>query len=275
MSADINKLGSRVRGRWSRPPQPALSGPDRSFGGYYRTSDRKVSGKDFRGVPLQTAEDTAVAAVRMGYGIIDAQIERGLDMARRLRGAAARAGAKDANDVLDQAENLFSRGAALGLEWLESVANQPNSPLTRLLTAEYRMLGSLFGLATADKPAADPASQTPQATSTQGDVSEPSAPPPASRRRVRIKHVDNSTKRAVTIVTFDVSASPPPNTPPYELIFHLTSGTTEQFEATLKREADGTSALEIETTNQQPPGRWRAAICDSAGEQLGIVEIEL
>jgi len=61
--------------RFSRP-RPKLEGPNRGFGGYYRSSDHKVAGKVFRGVPLQTAEDTAVAAVRMGYRVIDAQIDR-------------------------------------------------------------------------------------------------------------------------------------------------------------------------------------------------------
>ena len=50
---------------WRRPTPTAL-GPDRSFGGYYRTADRQLKGKDLRGVPLQTTEDAVVAAVRLG-----------------------------------------------------------------------------------------------------------------------------------------------------------------------------------------------------------------
>ena len=277
MSADIRKFGARDKeGRWSRPAEPGIAGPDRSFGGYYRTSDRKVSGKDFRGVPLQTAEDTAIAAVRLGYQVIDAQIERGLDMARRLRGAATRAGANP-DSVLDQAEALFSRGAALGLEFLESASNESTSPLTRLLAAQYRMLGSLFGLTTEDKPPATTAPQTPPRSSTQPDVPDTSAPTPVSRRRMRIRHRDASTKRAVTIVSFTASALPPVTASPYKLTFHLMSGTsTEHITADLKRESDGTSTLDdIVTTSEQPSGRWRAAICDDAGEQLGIIEIDL
>jgi hypothetical protein len=212
----------------------------------------------------------------MAYGVIDAQIERGLDMARRLRGAATRAGAGDPNNMLDQAEHLLSRGAALGLEWLESAANQPTSPLTRLLAAEYRMLGSLFGLATADKAAADAPSPASQTTPTEATPSHASAPGRAWRRGVRIRHVDNSTKRAVAIASFALSAAPEPGAAAYPLTFHYASGTTNEFiKARLKRDADGTCTLEIVTTDEQPSGRWKAAICDTSGEQLGIVEIDL
>src|SRR5262245_57943494 len=132
---------------WRRP-EPTALGPNRSFGGYYRSSDRTLKGKDFRGVPLQTTEDAVVAAVRLGYQVVDAQIERGLDMARRLRGAADRSGSGDPANLLDNAERLISRGMLLGLEFLEGAAADPRTPIMRLLSAEFRMLGSVLGLTT-------------------------------------------------------------------------------------------------------------------------------
>jgi hypothetical protein len=277
MSADNPKV---ARGPWRRPSEQE-TGPDRSFGGYYRTSDRKVSGKDFRGVPLQTAEDAAVAAVRMGYNVIDAQIERGLDMARRLRGAATSAGVRTADDVLDQAENLLSRTAVLGLEWLETAANEPGSPLTRLLAAQYRMLGSFLGLVKPPEPPrpAETAQAPPAAPATaseQDPASPAAAAASASHRQVRIQHGGGSTLRAITIVSFDVGGPPAADDTPVDATFHCTSTTTlETLTGQLRHEAGGRWILEVWTTNQQPSGRWRAAICNAQREQVGIVDIDM
>jgi hypothetical protein len=271
MSADRTDPAPRL---WSRRSRE-VEGPNRSFGGYYRSSDREVSGKIFRGIPLQTAEDTAVAAVRMGYRVVDAQIDRALDMARRLRGAATKAGVKDSNDILDQAERLLSRGGLAALEFLESAANRPENPLMRLLVAEYRLLGSLFGLQT--EPAKTPDRDRPKPPSdgpAPGDDARPAAAP--SRWRVRIKHLQVATerRRAVNIARFDMSVSPPAATS-YDSFFHHTSqADADPIEATLKRASHGEWVLEIQT-ERQPSGRWRAAVCNEKGEQVGIIEIDL
>jgi len=263
--------------RWSRPA-PKAEGPNRSFGGYYRSSDRKVSGKIFRGVPLQTAEDTAVAAVRMGYRVIDAQIDRALDMARRLRGAATRAGVKDSNDILDQAERILSRGGLLALEWLESAANRPENPLMRLFAAEYRLLGSILGLPI--DPAKPCEKDTPKtSTDTRSPTSTGTTAPAPPRWRVRIQHTqaDPSKRRAVNVVKFEMSESAVPPAAEYELLFHSTATDTEAaalLRGSLKRESNVGWLLGIQTEDE-PSGRWRAAVCTAAGEQVGIVEIRL
>ena len=130
---------------WRRP-QPEVTAPNRSFGGYYRTADREIGADQLRGVPLQTAEVAAVAAVRLGYNIVDAQIERGLAIARRLRSGADRAGVPETGQVLTLAENLLNKGAMLGLEMLETAAAEPDSPMKRLFTAQFRLLGTLLGV---------------------------------------------------------------------------------------------------------------------------------
>lgn len=278
MTAAANDQGQE---RWSRKIRSA-EGPNRSFGGYYRSSDREVSGKMFRGVPLQTAEDTAVAAVRMGYRVIDAQIDRALDMARRLRGAATQAGVKDSNDILDQAERLLSRGGLAALEFLESASNRPENPLMRLLAAEYRLLGSLFGLQTdaakTPEKEATPTKQdkTKASTDTKPTDDDSTITSAPRRSRVRIKHLQATSekRRAVNIARFDVSVSPPPATS-YDSFFHHTSlADAEPIKAKLKRETHGEWVLEIHT-ERQPSGRWRAAVCNEKGEQVGIVEIDL
>jgi hypothetical protein len=246
----------------------------RNFGGYYRTADRNLKGHHLRGVPLQTAEDTAVAAVRMGYQVIDAQIDRGLDMARRLRHAADRAGVGDSREILTAAERLLSKGALLGLEWLESAANRPENPLTRLFTAEYRMLGSLFGLNMPATPP-EPPRPTTAAGATAPDSEQPPQPSPAPRRRVRIQRAPGSTGRAITVVRFEVY-TPLQAAFPYDLAFYVMTGTPppEPWKAALTHdEKDGTTIRFA--TSEPPAGRWRAAVNAPDGEQIGIVEIEI
>ena len=261
---------------WRRP-QPSATGPNRSFGGFYRASDRTIRGKDLRGVPLQTAEDAAVAVVRMGYRVVDAQIERGLDMARRLRGAADRAGVGDSKDMLNLTEDLLTRGALLGLELLESVSNRPESPLRRLVTSQLRMLGSLLGLSIDDATSRDRGRGAPE-TGPARSASEQPAPPAsaAGYSRVRIRHGEGSTKRAITIARWDMDAPSPQMSGGHELKFHLISGTIEQsLDGTLTLATKGPAVLEIVTTDAQPSGRWRAAVCSTDGDQLGILEIDL
>jgi hypothetical protein len=265
-----------VRPRWSRPA-PKAEGPNRSFGGYYRISDHKIAGKFFRGVPLQTAEDTAVAAVRMGYRVIDAQIDRALDMARRLRGAATRAGVKDSNDILDQAERIFSRGGLLALEWLESAANRPENPLMRLLAAEYRLLGSVLGLPTDAAKTCE--TETPKtSTETRPQAPPVAVAPPSPRWRVRVQHTQQTPekRRAVYITKFDISGSVP-RTATYDVPFHpVVPGGDDAalLKGSLRRESNVGWVLEIKT-EKEPPGRWRAAVCTADGEQVGIIEIRL
>jgi hypothetical protein len=261
---------------WRRP-QPDATRPNRSFGGYYRTADRDIGAQQLRGIPIQTAEAAAVAAVRAGYNIVDAQIERGVNLARRLRSSADRAGVPETGQVLSLAENLLNKGAMLGLEMLETAAGDQNSPVKRLLTAQFRLLGSFLGVETG--------------TAAQGRERRETEETPAGGRhdshrsegehsaavsdRVRVLHRPDSAKRAVTVVRFtrptrlhasrDVS-----------LVFHPVSGSSQEaFSGTLTFAPKEVPLLEVATTREQPGGLWRAAICTSDGEQVGIIEVDL
>jgi len=260
-------------GRWRRPEKQVL-GPNRSFGGYYRTSDRKLKGKDLRGVPLQTAEDAVVAAVRLGYQVVDAQIERGMNIAHRLRGAAQRAGDGDPASLLDNAERLISRGLLGTLEFLEAAAADPRTPIMRLLSAEFKMLGAALGLTTDPAPKAD-ASRARHA----GRTEETATPPPAAARRQtsspKIRHTPESSKRAVTVHRCDIDRDVSGETK-YPVAFHVVSGASDQeLHAELIVAPNTPAELKLTTRVQHPAGRWRAAVCAPDGEQVGIVEIEL
>ena len=52
---------------WKRP-NVSRTGPVRSAGGFYRTSQ---SGRALGGVPLTTSEDAVVAAVRLAYDVAE------------------------------------------------------------------------------------------------------------------------------------------------------------------------------------------------------------
>ena len=132
-------------GVWSRPDAPRRTGPKRGFGGYYRSADREVDGKLLRGVPLNTAEDAALAAVRMAYRIADSEIDRGLRIARDLRGAARAKEGIEPRDAVDASERLLSKALLAGLQWFESASGEEGHPLRRLAAAEYRMLRLIAG----------------------------------------------------------------------------------------------------------------------------------
>jgi hypothetical protein len=292
----VNARPRNERRAWSRP-QPTAIGPDRSIGGYYRGSDLNVRGRDLRGVPLQTAEDAAVAAVRLGYRVVDAQIERGLDMARRLRGASKRAGAGDARDVLDSTERLLSRSVLLGLEWLETTVNQPGNPVRRLLTTQFRLMASLFGVEMKDtvpraaesRPLSsllgvdleDLISRLTKASKRQ-DTESPATPTVTptegfgTHRQVRIRHAKDTANRAVTVVRFDLYPPFPSASTARELEFHYVPETrSETLNGTLTVGPQEPVVLEVRTRPDHVAGRWRAAVCEDNGDQVGIIEIDL
>jgi hypothetical protein len=119
-------------------------GPNRNPGGLYRTAD---DGKrSLAGIPLTSAERAVTAAVRLGYQVAEAQIDRTARLASRLRDAAEeQVGPGPERKAVDAAERLVFKGMMSGLEWLETFAAEPGSPLMRLAKAEYRLLGSLLG----------------------------------------------------------------------------------------------------------------------------------
>ena len=99
------------------------------------------------------------AAVRMAYKVAAAQVDRSSRLAQRLRDAGDRAvGPGSDRQALDATERLVFRAMMGGLTWLETAAAERDSPLKRLLAAEYRIVGSMLGLVPTDgsSPPGDP-----------------------------------------------------------------------------------------------------------------------
>src|SRR5262245_26960908 len=179
-------------------------GPNRSPGGYYRAAAGKNGGPLFAGVPLQVTEDAVVAAVRAGYRIADAQIERGMRIAEDLRGAAQRVGTGDASDLLRNAEALAQRSALLGIDWLETLAALPSGPLRQMLTTQSRLLSGLIGLDSAQWKNLRKLLRNlgrVQETAAQPEQAPPIEPAPAAPRIIFDSGV---TARAVEIIKWQV-----------------------------------------------------------------------
>jgi len=251
--------------------------PDRRAAGFYRTAES--GGATLGGIPLSNVNDAVVAAVRMGYEVAAAQIDRSNRLAKRLREAGDRAvGPDSARKSLDAAESLVFRTMMGALTWLESAAGEPESPLMRLAAAEYRLLGSLLGLTAGDAPQRTSKSSE-EPTPDRAEPSDAGAAARAAQLKPRqsflqIRHQGKS-RRAVRVVQweFEGAAELPAS-------FEVTFYSVEHIEAkgvagTLVVSGQGAPMLSITTPAGAPSGLWRGAICNPSGLQLGYIEFTL
>jgi len=263
----------QVGKEWRRD-DPTAVGPNRAFGGYYRSADRVIAGKVFRGVPLQTTEDAVVAAVQMGYRVVDRQIERGMHAAQRLRGAAERHGSGDPAHMLDSGERLATKAVMAGLQWIETASFEPGSPLKRLIESEYRMLGSVLGLRHSGGSHSGGVRHHKDGDedqghgSARGDDRPPTLPP-----RI-ILTAERTKRRPIEVRVLKIREEA--ISKPVDVTFFLLNSAEVR---TLEEEAqlsvvDGRLVLRINATLEDPGGRWRAAVCSEDGEQIGLIEIE-
>ena len=269
---------SSVRRPWTRPGAPDAR-PNRSFGGLYRTAEEQERGETFGGIPLQTAEDAVVAAVRMGYRVADEQIERGRRIASRLRDAAGRAGTDGTGDAVDGMEQLLTKSLQTGVEWIEEAARDPRSPLRRLASAQFTLLGSMLGFTTVpgvtpDRPAATPDAKREDAS--EGETRDSGIDHEDRLRRgrraaPRIHHEPKSEARAVQIVMWDAKVEPGYSSP--VTFYSLAADPPQSFVATLEHRDRGV-ILRFKFEPGQRGGYWRAAILDDQRMQIGVVEIE-
>lgn len=254
-------------------PNLEVSRPNRCTGGFYRTADAK--GQTIGGVPLDSAEAAVVAAVRMGYKVAAAQIDRSARLASRLRDAGDRvAGGNSARQTVDATERLIFKSMMAGLTWLEALAAERGSPLRRLAAAEFRLLGNILGLGAIDEApaAAQPAEP--------GDENRPDAAAAMPRRaaakaliKVRLTG-EKSARRAVKVVHWEVDQAVRPGT--FEVFFHHTGGKDAAvIGGTFQLPPKGQPELQLATLHECPPGRWRASVCTEDGVQIGIIEIDL
>jgi hypothetical protein len=260
--------------RPSLPRTKAQRGP----GSPFRTDDNKKTG--LGGVTLTTVEDATVAAVRMAYDIADAQIERSKRLADRLKGAADRATGNDpddgqasAQDAVDSASRLVNNAMLSGMAWIEALAAADDGLAPRLAAAQLKAVKKVL-FNTHDERDDDSRMETRQAT--RSKAAAPAAERQSASTPVKIVLKDKvEDRRAVTIRRWELREGIDA-----ELVFRPVEGSaTERLYASIKRamapDHDRATLVMKPIAATAPAGRWRAAVCDKAGEQLGIVEIEI
>lgn len=261
---------------WVRE-NPKVLRPNRAFGGYYRSADKQIDGSVFRGVPLQTAEDAVVAAVRMGYRVVDEQIDRGMRIAGNLRSAANQVGSGEPKQLLDNTEKLISKSVLSALQWIEGAAADPGHPLRRLVSAEYRMLGALFGMpfeTTKSKPRGDHDSES-TFSPPKPDASFSKVAPRAVIENPSDKTLRRPIKKILTLEFYsrDVTSNV------IDLEFRLTGPMSNQnaltISGSISQTDEGEIKLRVNAEISHACGIWCAGIFNLKDEQIGLVEIEL
>jgi hypothetical protein len=256
---------------WARKT-PERIAPRRTAGGLYRAARGDYASTAFHGIPLQTASDTAVSAVRAAYRVVDAQMERGARIARSLREASERQGAGDPAQALDAGERLARKALLAGVEWLETLVAEPGNPVKRALAAEYRMVGAALGIVPTDSAASSKTEETPKNSATPNAApGYPVAAPVGPTAKVR--HVADTAFRAVSIVKLQMDEAIPPKGA--KLRFYCASTSyPDPIDGTLLNGPHG-PVMEIHTLAVHPAGRWKSSLCNERNIQFGIVEIEL
>jgi hypothetical protein len=163
-------------------------------------------------------ESAVTAAVRLGYQVAEAQIDRTARVAKRFRDAAGRAaGGKGAGtegrQALDATEQIIFKTMMAGLSFLEGAAVDHRNPIRRAATAQFRLLGSMLGLLPPDDASSSSARSPADSTSADRFEREsPRQPAPRPARGSaypRIKHAKGSRaatlRRAVRIERWEVS----------------------------------------------------------------------
>jgi len=259
--------------KWARP-QLERAGPNRTAGGFYRIAEGRQSG--LGGLPLNTAEDAVVAAVRMAYKVADAQVTRSARLAQRLRNAGDRAaGERSDRKALDASEQLVFKAMMGALSWLEGVAAGGDTPLKRLITAQYKLMGSMLGVTPPDASLHARPSVPPEPMR-ETMAAEQAAPAPdgsyIALRRVRI-FLNGEVKRPVSLRRCEVTSADPLEA---KIWFYNVERTySAPLEAMLVIADDGKAKLTVTMSRRAPFGRWKAAVCGDDGEQIGVLEIEL
>jgi hypothetical protein len=257
--------------------------PNRTPGHFYRAA---VDNPDvLGGVPLDSVESAVTAAVRLGYKVASAQIDRTARIARRFRDAGDQAagvrrdkGESSERKALDASEQLIFKALMAGLGWLEGVAADNGNPVRRIAAAQFQMLGAMLGLSP------EPAASAPSPPPDQPGPGDGSALPagqaarssPRPRRRVpQVRHAPANghlqARRVVRIQDWDLASEA---TGDYPVTFYRDAG-AGTLDGDLSVSRGGGVVLTMKTTAKAEAGLYKAAVCDKTGLQLGYVEILL
>lgn len=262
-----------------RDPLPRTR-PDRRAANYYRSAADDGHGKDdhaIGGIPLSSAESAVVAAVRMAYRVAEVQIDRSARLAQRLREAGDQAtGPGSDRRALDATERLVRKAMMAVLQWIETAAAERGSPLKRLVTAQYRLLGAVLGLTPADGEEAEESSPRVPPSATDAPPSASFGDPTAERPRpsMRIQHVGNE-RRAVRIAGWEYTGDHQRQRTMPVTFYNVEGHSLPPLHAEIVI-GDGRSVtLKLATSRSVAGGRWRAALCEDDGLQVGHIEILL
>jgi len=269
-------MNAHTRERFTRPLL-TRHGPNRAATNFYRAAGDNPDA--IGGIALDSAEAAATAAVRLGYRIAEAQIDRTTRIAQRMRAAGDRATGGSSESMrsdkkaLDATEELIFKALMAGLGFLEGAAADRGNPLRRLATAQFQLLGSLLGLLPdPDTPRGRPAE--PQ-TDDDVDPTPKSATvrSPRALRPPQVRHAPRAGRggrRAVRVTEWDFSSDAPAGT--YPLTFYGTAQPASAFPGELGVTRSG-STLTVTTSAKTRAGRYQAAICDDDGLQVGFIEL--
>jgi hypothetical protein len=254
---------------WFERPQPTRTSPKRNAANYFRSvaSGRRAIG----GIRLDSTEAAVVAAVRIAYNVAEAQIDRSVRLARRLRKAGDQAtGGRSDKQALDATEQLVFKAIMAFLGWLEGAASESGNPLQRLAAAQYRIVGSVLGL-TPPEASAKAKGRPPGRPDAPARAKAPSGKEEPRRGPVRIQHTGTE-RRAVRVSAWEYEGSPRQTMP---VTFYHVDGAGETLEGQIAVVGRQSVALTLATPRSAPAGRWRAALCDAEGVQVGRIEITL
>jgi hypothetical protein len=263
-------------------------GPDRRARNFYRSASDDPDA--VAGIPLNSVEAAATAAVRLGYKVAAEQIDRMTRIGKRLREEGDRAAGPNSDvKALDATEQIIFKTMMAGLSWFEGIAADNANPLKRLATAQFKMFGSLFGLLADDQQrtgaSTDTAAVVPPSDRDDDRAGASMARDfdgaPTLRARPQIKHVVAPTRkgkgipgaprpgRAVHIQSWHI----PTRERAYPLTFYATAAAAPPISGELIVTVEGTSTLSVKTSAKTVGGRYLAAICDDAGIQVGHIHI--
>ena len=272
-------MNSPARIRFERPLLKRYE-PNRAASNFYKAAVDDPSA--IGGIPLDSVEAAVTAAVRLGYKVAEAQVERSARLAKRFREAGDRTtgGSSDEKrsdkQALDATEQIIFKTMMAGLGWLEGAAADRGNPVRRLATAQFQLLGSMLGLLPAEAPGA-------------GETHPPDEPSPAERGGAAMRSTGTSEagtgrtqplikhdkaangRRPVRVVEWELSSETREGT--FELTFYGSDSGSSTFRGRLHSGRAGRSVLTVRTSLKTPTGLYKAAICDDAGVQVGYIEL--
>ena len=249
---------------------PEASAPDRHAGGLFRTAGAGVAG-----LPLDSLESVAVAAVRTGYRVADAHVLRVQELGRRMHEACEQAvGEEPERKALEATEGLLERSVLAWLGLLEGATAEAGGALHHVLAAKARWLAGACGptcrtaacgrTCGAESPCAAPCRREPP---------DPPARQPAPGCALRVRHV-GEVRRRVLVVAGELRTSDRAAAFDKIAFFHAQDLAAAPLAAAIRPTAD-VPTLELDMARTAPAGLWNAAVCTDDGTQVGWVQIEI